>query len=121
MLDVNNTTNTALSKHEYGFLVGRHYYKSKTFSIKIPKLMPNVTGPGTETFNRNIFVNAAACKPSVSSTIKVQNYITATRSRQCSLYEKIDNFIDMTVPNGLGVVCQSTNNNYKEITVIDHI
>jgi len=117
MVDVKNITDVTLSQNEYGFLVGKQYYANSTFAITIPKLMPNVTKPNTEPFNRNILVNAKDCKPSVGNSIKVQNYITVKRSPNCTLLHKAGR--DYIVPSGTRVECLCTNNNYKNIQIID--
>ena len=120
MVKIANVSDIALAQYEYCFLKGDQYFNSSSFHVKIPKLMPSVTPKQTEPFNKNILVNASTCKPSVNGSIKVQDYVTIKRSRQCSLYHKIGNIKD-EVLDGTGVTCLCMNNNYKDIRIIDSL
>ena len=120
MSEIQNIGDVVLSQNEYCFLVGWQYYNNSSFHVTIPKLMPSVTTPRTEPFNKNILVNAKECKPTVDNTMKVQNYVTIKRSNQCSLYHKIGNEKGQ-VPSGTGVTCLCMNNNYKDMRIIDSL
>lgn len=121
MLNFENVSNITLSQTEYCFLVGSQYYNNREFNVKIPKLMPSVTAPRVEPFNRNILVNSKDCKPSVNNTLKVQNFISIPRSAQCSLYQKIQSVENEVIPNGTGLICSCANGNYRDMKIIDYI
>lgn len=113
-------SNMDLNLNEYCVLQGTQYYNNRYLDIKIPKLMTDVTPPMRESFNRNILVNAPACKPVIDNFIRVKDSISVKRSSQCSLHE---NIIDQygNIPDGLGLICSCVNNNYKNMIIIDSI
>ena len=118
MANFKNIGDISLSETEYCFLVGNQFYYNNYFTIRIPKLMPKVTAPQVEIFNRNIFVNDITCKPVIANTLNVQNYITIPRSSQCSLFDKAN--AEFIVPSGTGVTCSCTNGNYKNMKITDY-
>lgn len=120
MINFQNISDVSLSQNEFCSLVGYQYYANTTFKLRIPKLMPSVTSPMNDPFNKNILVNASDCKPSVNNTLRVQNYITVQRSPQCSLAHKIVN-IRNEVPDGLGITCLCMNGNYKDMAIVDSL
>ena len=77
-----------LNEEENGVLVEGAPYSSESFKMYIPRLMPNIAKSGASTrisFDRNIFINASGCKPSVGSSVNSQGYITIKKYRSISL------------------------------------
>lgn len=77
-----------LNEEENGVLVEATPYSSEEFKMYIPRLMPNISKNSGKTrisFDRNIFLNASECKPSVNSNISTQGFITIKKFRTISL------------------------------------
>lgn len=56
--------------------------KSSSFCLHVPVLMPMIGGSKTKTskgLSKSCFCNDSKCKPSVGSTIGIQNYLTIPR------------------------------------------
>ena len=126
MVNITNITELDLQPNEYCYLVGRHFYDDSSFKVKLPRIMAHVNGNGRESFNKNILVNANTCKPSISSSVYVQDYITVKRSSQCNLLpvatiyrHPLDNYPTI-IASGRKVRCTCTNNNYKELRIVDY-
>lgn len=67
---------------EVGFMVGTHEIDARTFAVYLPKLMPMIEFSDTRErskapINKSIFVNEESTRPDLSSTVTVQNFITA--------------------------------------------
>ena len=58
------------------------------WKLFVPKIMPLITkgDPKETTFSMrpSIYINESSCKPVVQTSIKVRNYIKATRPANCS-------------------------------------
>ena len=58
------------------------------WKLYVPKIMPLITkgDPKETTFSlrSSIFVNEASCKPVIQTSVKVRNYIKASRPANCS-------------------------------------
>lgn len=120
MRDFDAVSELNLKENEYCTIVGNQYYANSHFNIKIHKLMVDVTPISSESFNKNIFINATSCKPNVSGSVGVKDYITVPRSAQCSLQDKIMNERD-EVGDGTVIICQCLNGNYRNMKIIDYL
>lgn len=107
-----------LDKNEYCITTAPAHYTSKSFKVKFPKLMSELSSANKEVFNRNIFLNDKPCKPVSANSVSLLNYITVERSEQCSLIAVAD--INGIVPAGTTLVCLCMNNNIKDMKIIDH-
>lgn len=77
-----------LNEEENGTLIENTPYSSERFKMYIPRLMPSISrnsGKSRVSFDRNIFVNASECRPSVNSSVFTQGYITIKKYRTISL------------------------------------
>lgn len=77
-----------LNEEENGELVQATPYSSDSFKVYIPRLMPNITKSKnitTMSFDRNIFLNASECKPSINSSVGTQGYLNIMKLRTISL------------------------------------
>jgi len=126
MSNIANVSELELQNTEYCYLVGNQKYYNTTFMVKIPRIMPNVSKKGRESFNKNILVNAPDCKPSVSSSIYTYDYITIKRSPQCSLediatiYARPSDTYPTIIRSGTKLRCSCTNGDYKTLTIVDY-
>ena len=72
----------------------------ETIIANIPKLMPTIPlgkpKKETKTINLSIFCNAPECRPVVSPTTKIQNYVTLHHHK----HEHPDYSIDVDYPMG---------------------
>ena len=120
MINFKNVSDISLDQNEYCVLHGSQKYNNSSFRVRIPKLMTNVTSHMNDPFNRNIFVNAKDCKPSINTSLTVKDYITIKKSPQCSLsHNVINDYGDL--PNNLGVICLCVNGNYRNMIITDSI
>lgn len=120
MVNFRNISDISLDQNEYCVLDGVQNAYNSHFNIKIPKLMTSVTSDMNDPFNRNILVNANECKPTIATSLYVQNHISVPRSSQCSLSDKIIDKYN-NIPDGLGVICLCMNGNYRDMKIIDYI
>ena len=77
-----NVTNMSfeIKENEYFYNLTIISPRPSVIKANIPKLMPKIPlgNPSTSigTINRSIFCNASDCRPSPSTTIRKQNYVT---------------------------------------------
>lgn len=120
-MNFNNLETIEVLQNEFCYLVTSQYYLNSSFYVRMPKLMPLVGASinrNTIQFNNNIFVNDSSCKPSVSSSVTIQGFITIRRAPNCSLeHKKVG--IEELVPNGTRVVCECLNGNWKNMSITD--
>ena len=72
-----------LANDEYFFNIIPEPITPPTLTSYIPKMMPKIGMGSSKVFwkegiSRGIFCNAAECKPSPSSTVGMQNFVTLT-------------------------------------------
>ena len=126
MGNIANVSDLGLESIEYCYLVGNQKYSNRSFMVKLPRIMPNISKKGRDSFNKNILVNASECKPSVSSSLYMSDYITVKRSSQCSLfdvatiYERPTDELPTIIRTGTKLKCICTNGDYKNLTIIDY-
>lgn len=111
--------NIAIQQVEYGILVEPTHYSSKTFKIKLPKLMPILIAEQKIIYNRNVIINDTACKPTVGNSVKAQTYITVKRSTSCNLRDKAN--IAGIVPEGTTLTLTCMNGNIKDMIITDSV
>lgn len=116
MVNIENISDINLSPIEYCYISGDQDVTSKTFKVRVPKIMTSLLDPLDSIINKNIFINAKECKPSVNH-IKLQTYITVPKSNNCSFTEISK---DNKVKNGTRILCNCMNSNIKDITIIDY-
>lgn len=127
MANIESISELELQDTEYCYLVGNQKYSNSSFKVKVPRIMPNVTKKGRDSFNKNILINATECKPSVSSSVYMYDYITVRRSAQCDLfgaatiYEHPTDDYPTIIRSGTKLRCLCTNGNYKELTIVDYV
>lgn len=120
MQTVQNLKDLILNQGEYCYLYEKQKYYARNFKLRVPKFMPNVPQKGSrKNFNKNIFINDAACKPNVSSSISTQGFVTVPRSPNCSLQHKADKY--GWVYPGLQLTCNCMNNNIRDLNIIDSV
>ncbi len=120
MQTVKNLKDLMFNQGEYAYLYEKQKYYAKNFKVRVPKLMPKVPKNGSKVlFNKNIFINDAACKPNVFNSITTQGYITIPRSPNCSLQHKADKY-GWIYPN-LQLTCNCMNNNIRDLNIIDSV
>lgn len=84
----NGLLDFCLNEEENGVLVESTPYSSESFKMYIPRLMPSISKNSGKTrisFDRNIFLNSSDCRPSVSSAVMTQGFITIKKLRTISL------------------------------------
>ena len=68
--------------------------KSNSFFLHIPVLMPMIPGAKTNSakgLSKSCYCNDTKCKPSIGSTIGIQNYLTVPRYNNDELkYSRVD-------------------------------
>lgn len=127
MMSIENVSELELQNTEYCYLVGNQKYTNSSFMVKVPRIMPNISKKGRDSFNKNILVNATDCKPSVVSSIYMYDYITVKRSPQCSLqgvatiYERPRDEYPTIIRSGTKLKCLCTNGDYKSLTIVDYV
>lgn len=126
-MSIENISELELQDTEYCYLVGNQKYSKTSFTVKVPRIMPSISKKGRETFNKNILINSNDCKPSVSSSIYMYDYITVKRSAQCNLldvatiYERPKDPYPTIIRSGTKLKCLCTNGDYKTLTIVDYV
>lgn len=118
-MEIHNITDLKLNQNEYCYLTNTDYHSAGSFHVRVPKLMPLMLSPSTKVFNKNIFVNDSACKPSVGNSVSTQTYITVKRSPNCSLAHKADKY--GIVYAGTKITCTCMNGNFKDLIITDSL
>lgn len=113
----NSLSPIQLEQNEYCIMTSSQYHNSSYIDVKLPKLMTDIQSARTAYFNKNIFINAKECKPSVSSTISLQDHLSIPRSQQCSLQSRADEY--GIVPQGTRLIARCMNGNIKDLRIID--
>lgn len=108
-----------IENKEYCFLMEDSSKYLSTFKVTIPKLMPNVkitdkAKDVTVSYNPDIFVNANECKPTVNSSVVIQNYINVTRKKNTWF-----NFHATTFPKSTRLLCELPDKNILRIFLTD--
>lgn len=109
-----------LNNNEYCYLVTDQSFNSIRFKVKIPKIMPYISGTTKtrESFNKNIFINDDKCKPTSSSSLTIQPYITIKKFSTLNLLPVSRGGI---VPHDTRLECMTYNkNNYEDIVIYDY-
>lgn len=81
---LNSLDEINLDLWEYAYLTKDTNHASQRFQVYVPKLMSGIPfgdpkGSNTGISTKNNLSNASACKPSMSTTLAVQNFITSER------------------------------------------
>lgn len=108
-----------IDSKEYCFLMEDSSKYLNTFKVMIPKLMPNVNLNDTVkemtiSYNPDIFVNANDCKPTVNSSVVVQNYISVERKKNTWF-----NFHATMFPKSTRLLCELPDKNILRIFLTD--
>lgn len=110
-----------LDTYEYCFLVGKQHHLNSTFRVLVPKVMPYILGTAEKLspnkFNKNIFINDDATKPTIQDQVFTQNYITLKRSTNCNLSHLADHMGN--IPANTKLRCLCLNSNPKDLLIID--
>jgi hypothetical protein len=105
---------------EYGINLEPTPNSSPIFKMHIYKLMPLVPRvlprQITVGINNNIFVNEPSCKPTASTTVITQNYITVPRFQNTNFSHK-----GLIVPMGALFICCIMDRNIKDIYLTDNV
>jgi hypothetical protein len=112
-----------INQFEYCFNLSDNGYWVDYFLINIPKLMPLIPRAKPATTNividNNIFVNASDCKPTTSSTITTQNYLTLPRFWNTDFRHKKD--ANDNIPEGERFLCCIVDKNIRDIHLTDYL
>ena len=120
MQTVKNLKDLLINHAEYAYVYEKQKYYARSFKVRVPKLMPKVPRVGSKiSFNKNIFINDAACKPNVSNSIYTQGYITIPRSPNCNLHHKADRHSWIHPETQL--TCNCMNNNIRDLNIVDSV
>lgn len=104
MRDMNQTVEEInITNYERAFTVGKHPKKASHFRMNIPKLMPflprAVPSGGSVVTCKGKLVNDSSTKPSMSSTVTTQNYITYPRLPNSDYTNSNENVIPVEIFN----------------------
>jgi hypothetical protein len=106
---------------EYGFLVQDTDTGSGEFNLYIPKLMPSFSRNDPTkvnwTFNNNIFLNDAKCKPRTSTRIQTQNYVSVNRHFNRNFNARANN--DGIIKKGTRFIIQIMDENIRDMRISD--
>lgn len=92
----------------------------QVFNVYVPKVLPLVSfeKPKQETvaLNKSCFINDETCKPSVSSTVTIRNYIEMYLSSNSKISTK--SLADLPVKHGTELKIEIQNKNVDKMFVI---
>lgn len=110
--------NWTLNNTETGKSCGTN--SKQIFNVYVPKVLPLVSfeKPKTETvaLNKSCFINDASCKPSVSSTITLKNYIEMYLSSNSKL--STSSLAESPIKHGTELKIEIQNKNVDKMFVI---
>lgn len=109
---------------EYAHLVETAHMDDRTFKFHIPKLMAGITKGSPQkvpmTFNNNLFLNAADCKPATSNKVTTQNYVTVRRHNSRNFVAGTENGGEY-IKSGTKFIIHTMYGNIKDMRVSDVI
>ncbi|MMZ42078.1 hypothetical protein D1872_35950 [compost metagenome] len=108
-----------LNTLEYCYTVDKHGTGDDSFKVILPKVMPKISPsikPVVSSYNNNIFVNAADCKPTTSPKITTQGFYTIKRFKNVNL-----SHLPSPIPQGTRLISAIMDGNILDVHVTGNI